>query len=228
LQRLLDQQLYILAKQPIPAKLVWIDLTKQFAAPEARELNFNQTLLLLLIVMALAITGGLVVPLLVVEEKEKRTLDFLLISPAKLTDLIAGKALAGLTYAFLIVAVLLAFNRNVVGKRLPVLITIMFGAVLFVSMGLLIGSLFHSSMQVNTWGGFILFVLLLPAFGLSDLPVAIKSAIPFIPTYYFVDALKLSLGGARLLGILKGLAMTSFTCALAFSAATWILRRFVN
>jgi ABC-2 type transport system permease protein len=228
LQRLLEQQVLTVAKQPLPAKLVWFDLSKQSGAQKTSELNLSQTLLLLLVLMVLSMTGGLVVPLLIVEEKEKRTLDFLLTSPANLSDIIAGKALTGLAYVFLVVTVLLAFNRNNVGRWLPTTVTITLGAVLLVSIGLLIGNLFHNTMQVNTWAGLILLLLLMPSFMLSDLPVPIKSAMPFIPTYYFVDALKLSLAGADSLLILKDLAVTLFYCSLAFSASTWILARSEN
>lgn len=228
LRRLLEQQILALVKQPAPARPIWIDLPKQPNSQTPSELTLNQMLLLLLLLMSLVITGALVVPLLVVEEKEKRTLDFLLTSPASLPEIIAGKALTGLAYGFLIAAALLAFNHKVVGSWLLTAVTVILGTLLLVAIGLLIGSLFQNTMQVNTWAGLILLLLLMPSFISGDPPIAIKSALPLIPTYYFVEALKLSLVGGDLLRILRDLVLTLVYCAFAFSAATWVLRRSRN
>ena len=58
----------------------------------------------------------MVVPLLLVEEKEKRTLDFLLASPASLKEIVAGKALTGVAYTVLIAGLLLFVNRQLSRK----------------------------------------------------------------------------------------------------------------
>ena len=228
LRGLLEQQIFGLAKQPAPARSIWIDLPKQTDSQTLREPGLNQMLLLLLLLMSLTITGALIVPLLVVEEKEKGTLDFLLVSPANLPEIIAGKALTGLVYVFLIAAMLLALNRTLVGNWLLTATTIVVGTLLLVSIGLLIGSLFENTMQVNTWAGFILLLLLMPSFISSDQSIAIKSALRLIPTYYFVEGLRLSLVGGDLLRILRDLVLTLAGGALAFSAATWVLRRSRN
>jgi ABC-2 type transport system permease protein len=228
LRLLLEQQMLKLAKQPAPARTIWIDLARQPKSQTQSELNLNQMVLSVLLVMSLAMTGVLIVPLLVVEEKEKRTLDFLLTSPASLADIVAGKALTGLVYGLLSAAALLALNHNFVKNWVLTAVTTLLGLFLLVAIGLLMGSLFRNSIQVNTWAGFILFLLLMPSFVSGDFPILLKSALPLIPTYYFVDGLKLSLVGGDLHVILKDLVLTLVGCALAFSAATWVLRRSRN
>ncbi len=98
-RRLLDQQVRSLVKTPEPARLIWIDVDKEASEQSRGGLSLNQMLLPLLLIMTLGMIGAMVVPLLLVEEKEKRTLDFLLSSPASLKEIIAGKALTGVVYS---------------------------------------------------------------------------------------------------------------------------------
>jgi ABC-2 type transport system permease protein len=224
-KQLLEQQLLALAKQPLPAKLVWIQPIEGARKPAGSDFSLNQIVPLFLLLMTVGMTGGLVVPLLLVEEKERRTLDFLLLSPGSLGDVIAGKALAGLAYVFMIVAVLFALNHSFLSNWLPLVVTISLGAVLLVSIGLVIGSLFHNTMQVNTWAGFVLLVLLTPSFVFGEPPAALRPIIRLIPTYYFVDALKLSLAGADFVRIWKDSLVNLLLCGLLLYVATRILGR---
>ncbi|MGH9908707.1 MAG: ABC transporter permease, partial [Pyrinomonadaceae bacterium] len=172
-----------------------------------------------------SMTGALVVPLLLVEEKEKRTLDFLLTSPASLTDIIGGKALTGVAYSLLIAGLLLAINRQLIGNWQLTLLTILFGLLFIVAVGLLMGSLFQNTMQVNTWASLVLFVLIAPSFPSAGLPEALGTAMRFIPTYYLTDALKLSLSGTATSRLWGNLAVVLACTLIAFAAANWALRR---
>ena len=90
------------------------------------------------------------------------------------------------------------------------------------------GSLFKNTMQVNTWASLALFALLAPAFPAPGLPASLETAMRFVPTYYFIDALKLSLAGTGSSRFWWDLAVL-LTCTLvAFFAATWALRREQN
>ena len=84
----------------------------------------------LLLLITFGMSGALVVPLLLVEEKEKRTLDFLLTSPASLTEIVTGKALTGVVYSALIAGVLLAINHKLIGNWPLTLLTLLLGTVL--------------------------------------------------------------------------------------------------
>ena len=77
----------------------WIDVDKETNEQSRGGLGLEQMLLPLLLIMTFGMTGAMVVPLLLVEEKEKRTLDFLLSSPASLKEIVAGKALTGAAYS---------------------------------------------------------------------------------------------------------------------------------
>jgi ABC-2 type transport system permease protein len=227
-RRLVKQLVLSLVKDPAPARLVWIDVAKDPASQPLGELNVNQMLLPLLLLLAFGMTGALVVPLLLVEEKEKRTLDFLLTSPASLTEIVTGKALTGVVYSLLIAALLLALNHKLIGNWPLTLLTILLGILFVVAIGLFMGSLFKNTMQVNTWASLALFALLAPAFPAPGLPASLETAMHFVPTYYFIDALKLSIAGTGSRRLWVDLAVL-LTCTLvAFFAATWGLRREQN
>ncbi len=227
-RRLLDQQVLSLVKHPEPARLVWIDVAKEASQQTGGGLDLNQMLLPLLLLMTFAMTGALVVPLLLVEEKEKRTLDFLLTSPASLTEIITGKALTGVAYSLVIAGLLLVINRQLIGNWPLTLLTILLGLLFVVAIGLLMGSLLNNTMQVNTWAGLVLFVLLTPSFPSSGLPAVVEAAMRLIPTYYLTEALKLSLTRNASSGIWVHLAVVLACTLLAFFAATWTLRRGQN
>jgi len=224
-RRLLVQQVQSLVKQPEPARLVWIDVDKETNEPTRGGLSLDRMLLPLLLIMTFGMTGALVVPVLLVEEKEKRTLDFLLASPASLKEIIAGKALTGVTYSLLIAGLLLAINRQLVGNWLLTALTVLLGLVLVVSIGLFMGSLFNNTMQVNTWAGTVLVVLLAPSFPSLPMPAVVDAAMRLIPTYYLTEALKLSLAGSASPRIWGHLAVVLVCTIIAFAAAVWALRR---
>jgi ABC-2 type transport system permease protein len=224
-RRLLDQQVQSLVKHPEPVRLVWIDVEKETNEQTRGGLGLDQMLLPLLLIMTLGMTGAFVVPLLIVEEKEKRTLDFLLASPASLKEIIAGKALTGVAYSLLIAGLLLATNHQLVGNWLLTLLTILLGQVSVVAIGLFMGSLFNNTMQVNTWASFVLLVLLAPSFPSLGLPAPVDTAMHLIPTYYLTEALKLSLAGSASSQIWGHLAAVLICTVVAFFAAAWALHR---
>jgi len=225
LKQLLETRVLSLVKQPAPARLTWIDMAKEEGAEPRGSLSLNQMLVPLLLLMTFGMSGALVVPLLLVEEKEKRTLDFLLTSPASLTEIIAAKALTGVVYSILIAGILLAINYKVVGNWPLTILTVLLGMVFVVAVGLFMGSLFQNTMQVNTWASIVLFAILTPGFPALSLPAVFEKALHLIPTYYFVEALKVSLSGTSSARIWGHLAIVLVCTFLAFAAATWGLRR---
>jgi ABC-2 type transport system permease protein len=223
---LMERQVASLVEHPVPAKLTWVDVAKE--TKSTTRINLAQMLLPLVLMLAFGMTGAFVVPLLLVEEKEKRTMDFLLTSPAGMTEIVAGKALTGVVYSVLIAGALLGINRGLIGNWPRTLLTILLGLLLIVSIGLLMGSLFKNTMQVNTWASVALLVLLAPSFPVPGSPAMVETAMGFLPTYYVVEALELSLAGNTSGRIWVHLAVVLACTFIAFFAGTWALRREQN
>lgn len=224
-RRLLDHHVRGLVKQPEPARLAWVDIEKETTDQRRRGLGLDQMLLPLLLILTLGMIGAMVVPLLLVEEKEKRTLDFLLSSPASLKEIVAGKALTGMAYTVLIAGLLLVVNRQLVGSWPLMVLTIVLGMVFVVAVGLVMGSLLNNTMQVNTWASSVLIVLLVPSFPSLGLPGALDTAMRFIPTYYLTEALNMSMTGNAPSRIWGHLAVVLGCTVVAFFTAVWALRR---
>ena len=227
-RRLLERQVGSLVERPPPAEINWIDVHEETGSPSERGFNLNEMMLPLLLLLTFGMTGALVVPLLLVEEKEKRTMDFLLTSPARISEVIAGKALTGVVYSVLIAGVLLGVNRQLVGNWPLTTLTILVGLLLIVAIGLLMGSIFQTTMQINTWASLALLVLIAPSFPIPGSARILDAAMYFIPTYYFVEALKLSLAGTGSPRMWGYLAVVLGCTVVAFFAVTWALRREQN
>jgi ABC-2 type transport system permease protein len=224
-RQLMDAEVRSLMKYPEPVHAAWIDVGKETSAASGGGMGLSQMLLPLLLIMTLGMVGAMVVPLLLVEEKEKRTLDFLLASPASLKEIVAGKALTGVTYSLLIAGLLLFINRGLVGNWFLTLLTISLGLLFVVGVGLFMGTLLNNTMQVNTWASSVLIVLLMPSFPSLGLPAAVETAMRLIPTYYLTEALKLSLAGSSVSRVWSHLTVVLVCSLIAFTAATWALRR---
>ena len=223
-RRLLDQLVRSFAKQPEPARLVWVDVDKS-TNPQALSGRLDQILLPLLLILTFGMTGAFVVPLLIVEEKEKRTLDFLLSSPASLNEIIVGKALTGVVYTLLIAGLLLGINRQSIQSWPLTMLTIVVGLLFVVGVGLVIGSVLKNTMQVNTWASIVLIVLMAPSFPSLGITGWFDKVMRVIPTYYLSEALKLSMAGTVSSQLWMYLAVLAGCTVIVFFAATWALHR---
>ncbi len=224
-RRMLDPMVRSIAKQPEPANLVWLDVGESKEEGIRGATRLDQMLLPLLLLLAFGMTGAFVVPLLIVEEKEKRTLDFLLSSPASLNEIIMGKALTGAVYTVLIAGLLVAINRHLIQDWPLMLLTMLLGLVFVVGVGLVIGSLLNNTMQVNTWASLVLIVLLVPSFPSIGFSGWFDKAMRVVPTYYLTEALKLSMTGTTSTRLWVYLAVLLGCTFVVYVAAAWALRR---
>lgn len=222
---ILERTIRAFAKQPEPARLTWVDIDKEADDPIRAGTTLDQMLLPLLLILTFGMIGAFVVPLLIVEEKEKRTLDFLLSSPASLKDIIAGKALTGVVYTLLIAGLLLFINRSFIHNWSLTSLTVLVGLLFVVGVGLVVGSLLKNTMQVNTWASIVLIVLLAPGFPSIGITRWLDTAMRFVPTYYLSEALKLSMAGTVTSQLWVHLAVLTACTLVVFVVAVWALQR---
>ena len=226
-RRLVEQQVWALAEQPPPARITWADVADAAGLQGGGEFRLDHYFLIMFLVMAPAMAGTFMVPLLLVEEKEKHTLDALLMSPAGTSEVVAGKALTGLVYSLLTAGVLIALNEGWVGDWPVTAVATLLGSLFMVAVGLLMGSLFRTTMQVNTWSSIVMLALTAPSwFLMIALPTPLETALRLIPTHYLADALGLALAGeASLARVWGDLAVLAGSVIVAFAAVVWTLRR---
>jgi ABC-2 type transport system permease protein len=192
--------------------------------------NVGIFLVMVNLVGSFFVGAGFVASLLV-EEKERKTLRMLMVSPASWADVIVGKLLVGLGYQLLLAAAILTIQGGFVGDIPLVLLFVLLGCSMAIALGLLAGSVLQTGSAVGAFVGVIGFVFLVPAIlanpfnqGAADSPVA--QAMHAVPTYYLADGtLNAMLKQGTLGSIVLDIAVL-LGCTLAFvAAAAWSLRR---
>lgn len=120
-----------------------------------------------------------------VDEREKRTIDAVLVTPTRMSEVLLGKAVLGVVLALLMGLVSLALNDAFGGQPAAMVVFLLVGAVMMAEVGLILGCWARDSNTLFSAikGGGILIAL--PAF--FFLFPALPQWIPMlVPTYYFL------------------------------------------
>lgn len=204
----------------------------QIAAPDAansplKTNNIQQYMLGIFLVIGIAMAGVFVVPTLMVEEKEKHTLDALLVSPASPTEIVFGKALVGLFYCAVEAVILLVMNDGLVGNAGFTIAAVVLGSLFAVGLGLFIGSRFRTMHQVNTTAGLLQLLMMFPGWlGIMALPAGLMAFVKLIPTYYMSATINMALNGQATLASVGGYMGILAACTVAiFVLVVWALKR---
>ena len=192
-------------------------------------LPIERRLLPLLVIMAVAIAGGMVPAASLVEEKEKRTLQALLVSPASTGEVLLAKGLLGWILAMAAGVVTLALNDAFGADPLATLLGIAIGGVMMAQVGLLLGCW---APDTNTlfaaWkGGALLLLYPVVTWLWPQLPAWIAQ---LGPTYYFLQPIfAVSVEGAGLRDVAGNLAIAAAICVVLVPVVAitgrWLQRR---
>jgi ABC-2 type transport system permease protein len=210
----------------VPVK---IDLEGNAFYPDLDAGGQPFTFSMTLVVVTITI-GAFLVPFLMLEEKEKHTMEALLISPASYSQIVAGKAIAGLSYCLTAAAVVLAMNGSMIQQWGLAILGVACGALFTVAIGLLMGVLFESPGTMNMWLGLVLLILIMPVFLMQTLgggwPEVVMIILPWLPSIALSNVVRISLMNslpldlvARDLGTMLGFAV------LLLALAVWRVRR---
>ena len=108
--------------------------------------------------------GISLIPHLMFEEKQFKTLDALLVSPAGPMQVTLGKALAGWFYGLMAGAVWLAINWTFFTCGWAAVAAVLICSPLIVCVGLIMGTLFENRQQYSVWAWVVALVLFVPLF----------------------------------------------------------------
>lgn len=171
------------------------------------------------------------VPGLLVEEKEKKTIRMLMVSPASWGDIVAAKLLVGLAYQLIVSAAVMVIVGGFVGQVPLVLFFTLLGSCFGLVMGLFFGSLLQTNGTVGTFVGLVGVAYTLPLLVLGPLYIVLQDtafaqAIKVLPPYYIADGiLKAMLNQATWDNILLDIVLILGCTVLLFLASIWSLRR---
>lgn len=161
----------------------------------AWEVSFSMVLVLTFLALFL-------VPNLIVVEKRTKTMDALLISPASVGQMVLAKALAGMFYYLVAVAVILTFNWKLVVHLGILGVAVVGGGLFSIGLGLLLGYLFDRQIIVNAISYALLMGLMAPIFltlFTSYLPDFWGDLLGLVPTVSFAKLLELAFSGGEFL-----------------------------
>jgi ABC-2 type transport system permease protein len=231
-RQIVIEQVWAMREDSAPVTLEWSLISAQTENPpeegsQKEGFRMDTYLLVMFLVMSLTMTGSFVVPLLLVEEKEKHTMEFLLVSPVMPAEIAAGKAVTGLVYSILSATVLIALNHGWSGNWPVTFLVVIVGALFLVMTGLLMGTALQTSMQINTWSTVVMMVLLAPSWlSVLQLPAFLGTIIRIIPPYYLVQILGQSLAGqVTPADAALHLAFLSACTVVTFGIVVWVMRR---
>lgn len=177
--------------------------------------------------------GLMMVPLLLIEEKETHTIDALLVSPANWAHIFLGKSLVGLSYSLAAALVVLAFTRRWVVHWELVIVAVILGGLLAVAIGLCLGSFFNQITSVNMAAAVVIMLLIFPVFLWSSLvnklsPLAASWA-RFWPSLAVNELVMASMGATSSWGHLWPQIFVLVVCIAAILLLVgWRLRQLVR
>ena len=181
------------------------------------------------VVILVTLTVGIfLVPYLIGDERQNQTLNALLVSPARIGQIVTAKALAGSLYCLLTAAIAVAFNANLFVHWWVVVVTIAAATLLSVGIGLLLGTLFELPQQMNAVAGLVLAVFLVPVYlvGRLALPPLLETLLAYVPSAALNAALVTSLARSVPLGSLAlKLGSVLALSAAVYALTIWHIRR---
>jgi len=140
------------------------------------------------LVFSIIFVGITILPNILTAEKEKKTLDAILISPMSEKEVIVGKTLFGLLLTLIVTFLILLLNNAFTGNVPLMLLLILLGSIVFIGIGLLIASItdnYSTATVLST-------LIMTPMFLLTYLGNAIKGMdviMHLIPSTYLLNGI---------------------------------------
>lgn len=189
------------------------------------SLDLSIRLIPLLVVMAIAVGGAFVPAAGLVQEKEERTLDAVLVTPAGMADVFGSKAILGASLALFAGLFTLVLNDVRGPELVPLAVAVGIGGVMMAELGLIVGAWARDQNTLFTvWkGGAILLIYPVVFFLFPDLPQWIGM---LSPTWWFLDPIfSIAVEGATLADVAGSLAVALGWCLLLVPAVVAMGRR---
>lgn len=211
------------AGRPVSIKL---DGNRVAARPEAGGPIISATISLMYVLLILGVG---VVPHLMIEEKSDRTIDALLVSPARSSHLTIAKALTGLFYILVSAVLVYGVNAIYINHWHVAILVVLVGGLFGASLGLLCGTVFEVRSQLSLWGFLVMALLLLPVFLsiMTDiLPQTVLTIMDWVPSVALGKAFWVACSAtAPLADYVWRLAYALLWALGMLAAVAWLVRR---
>ncbi len=167
---------------------------------------------------------------MLVEERERKTMRMLLISPASYADIVIGKAMIALVYQFMLAIAALAITGGFQGQVPLTLLFVLLGSLFSLSLGMLAGGLLQTTSATGALSGIVGFIFIVPTFFLAPFIAAPNNVvvvlIKALPTYYIGEGIYQALiASTTPITLARDLGIVIGSIALLVTLAVWALRR---
>ncbi len=180
-------------------------------------------------VTVILMMGIQLVPTLLFEEKQTKTMEALLVSPASISQVVVGKALAGLFYVLVSAGVVFAINWAGVVHWEVVLLFVLGIGVFGVGVGLVLGSFFERQQDVVGLTMLLLVVFIGALFvnmlGM-DIPAVVQAMLPWVPSVALAEIIQfVFLENVPWGQVLVNLGSVLGVALLLYGIVVWKVRR---
>ena len=218
---------YSQAFSKILSQPVQVVIGQNIIIPQANAdgMQSNVTYLMVYFVFSMAL---LLIPHLMLEEKQTKTLDALLTSPASPGQVVLGKALAGFFYILVIGGLALALFSLYIVNWVLALAAFLGYALFAIGLGLAVGSYIKSTRQLGIWMVvLILFLVIPPLFYMeSNLKAGIRMVLTWFPSSALASLFRFSCStGVTPAQLWPNLAVALVSIAAVFGLVIWKVRR---
>ena len=206
---------------------VQVTIDKNIVIPKATAAGMPTTAASQMVYFVFSI-ALLLIPHLMLEEKQTRTLDALLTSPASPGQVVLGKALAGFFYVLVTGGLALALYSLYIVNWPLALAAFLGYALLAVGLGLVVGSFIKSAKQIGLWMVVLILFLMVPALFYMEpnLKAGIRAVFTWLPSSALASLFRFSCStGLTPAQLWPNLAITVASIALVFGLVIWKVRR---
>jgi len=180
-------------------------------------------------VIVILMMGIQLVPTLLFEEKRTKTMDALLVSPASISQVVVGKALAGLFYVMVAASVVFAINWAGVVHWEVVLLFVLGIGIFSVGVGLVLGSFFERQQDVVGLM-MLLIVVFIGALFVNmlgmDIPAVVRAVLPWVPSVALAEIIQFVFLETVPWGqVLANLGSVLAISTLLYAVVVWKVRR---
>ena len=217
------EERYSQAFSEITGQPVQVEIDQNIIIPQANADGMQSTVAYLMIYFIFT-TALLLIPYLMLEEKQTRTLDALLASPASPGGVVLGKALAGFFYILVIGGLaLILFSQFI--HNWPLTLTAFLCYALFaVGLGLAMGSFIKAMQQIRIWTlVLILFLVIPPLFYMeTNLKAGIRTILTLFPSSALASLMRYSCStGVTATQLGSSLAISILSILVVYGLVIW-------
>jgi len=180
-------------------------------------------------VLMILTMGIFLVPSLLFEEKETKTMQALLVSPASIGQVVIGKALAGSVYILVTAVMIFAISWADVVHWDMVMLFVIGGGIFSVAVGLVLGSFYEKQQDMVGWMTALLLLMvgaiIVKVLGV-ELPALVKNILPWVPSVALAEICRAAFSEAvPVTRVLNNLWIVLSVSLPLYAIVIWKVRR---